>query len=408
VKVFVLVMIITLISLVACTGAPATSITPSASLGNPTTETTTTTPKTTTTTPETTTTTPETTPAKSITPETTSQPPATTTPVVTTTSTPTVTPTQTTTGPYAGPLFDTHLHLDENTLLSRFGSADRLISFLDGGDVDWAIGFYLLPTNYPESSIESIASAVASHIVPLFQDPNWSQFFASEQYATSKLQQYLQPQGPYRGVGEIALYQEDLQSVTFNSPAMQAVFQAVNEVKGIVMIHLSTANMGGRATELSEIEPSVRDYPDTTFLFHGRKEDMKLVSQLMDVYSNVYFTIDANDSIFTSKLTGYNLLFPGGAAADTAERFLADIDRIGTDALVENGLSNLETMLEAYPDRVLWGTDLSSTWHFDDSVFDAVIKLSREVIGRLPADLQEKYAYQNAQEVFGRFLISNP
>lgn len=196
--------------------------------------------------------------------------------------------------------------------------------------------------------------------------------------------------------------------MTFNSPAMQAVFQAVNAVKGIVMIHLSTVNMGGRATELSEIEPSVRDYPDTIFLFHGRKEDMQLVAQLMDKYSNVYFTIDANDSIFTSKLVGYNLLFPGGAAADTAERFLADINRIGTEALVQNGLNNLETMLELYPDRVLWGTDLSYTWHFDDSVFDVVINLSREVIGRLPADLQEKYAYKNAQKIFECFLTSNP
>lgn len=401
-KVTALLMILSLFFLVACAGTPAESTTPTASVVSPTAETTVTIPPPTSIT--TTTQATNTTPAESKTPAVTT--PSTSTPTPTQTTTPTTT--QTTTGPYTGPLFDTHLHLDENTLLSRFGTADGLISFLDGGNVDWAIGFYLLPTGSTISSIASIANAAASHVIPLFQDSNWSQFFASEQYAASKLQQYLQPQGPYQGAGEIALYQTDLQSVTFDSPAMQAVFQAVDELKGIVMIHLSTANMGGRATELSEIEPSVRDYPDTTFLFHGRKEDMKLVAQLMSNYSNVYFTIDANDSIFTSKLVGYNLLFPAGAAADTAERFLADIDRIGTEALVQNGLDNLTTLLEAYPDRVLWGTDLSYTWHFDNSVFDAVISLSREVIGRLPADLQEKYAYQNAQKVFGRLLISNP
>jgi hypothetical protein len=37
-----------------------------------------------------------------------------------------------------------------------------------------------------------------------------------------------------------------------------------------------------------------------------------------------------------------------------------------------------------------------------------VISLSRQFIGRLPADIQEKYAYQNAQRVFGRFLTPNP
>ncbi len=37
-----------------------------------------------------------------------------------------------------------------------------------------------------------------------------------------------------------------------------------------------------------------------------------------------------------------------------------------------------------------------------------VIKMSRQLIGRLPADIQEKYAYKNAQRVFGRFLAPNP
>jgi hypothetical protein len=127
----------------------------------------------------------------------------------------------------------------------------------------------------------------------------------------------------------------------------------------------------------------------------------------MAKYTNVYFTIDANDSIFTSKLTGYNLLFPGTEAADTAERFLADLKKVGTQALVQNGLDNLMTLLEAYPDRVLWGTDLSSTWHFDQTVFDAVIKLSRLEIGQIPAEYREKYAYKNAQALFGRFLTGN-
>jgi hypothetical protein len=251
-------------------------------------------------------------------------------------------------------------------------------------------------------------TAAAGHIVPLFHESNWSQFFASESYAASQLQQNLKPTGPYQGVGEIALYQTDLQNVTFNTAVMQSVFRAVNALKGVVMIHLSTEGMGGRATELSEVEPAVRDYPDATFLFHGRKDDMKLVAQLMDKYTNVYFTIDANDSIFTSKLTGYNLLFPGAAAADTAARFLTDIKKLGVQALVQNGLDNLMTLLESYPDRVFWGTDLSYGWHFDQDVYDTVINLSRAVIGQLPVALQEKYAYKNAEALFGRFFTTTP
>ena len=56
----------------------------------------------------------------------------------------------------------------------------------------------------------------------------------------------------------------------------------------------------------------------------------------------------------------------------------------------------------------MWGTDISYAWHFEEPVTDVVISLSRQLIGRLPTDIQEKYAYQNAQRVFGRFLTPNP
>jgi hypothetical protein len=391
-KFVMVLMVVCLLFLGACSGTPAVTTTVSAPTVNPTTGAViTTTPPAATTTP-----------TSTVAPTTAAPAPTQTPPTAPPTTKPTTRPTPTTpSAAYTGPLFDTHIHFDATTL-SRFSNADGLVNFLAGGDVEWAVGFYLLPVS------SATVTSAAGHIVPLFHESNWSQFFASESYAAGQLQQNLKPSGIYQGVGEIALYQTDLQSVTFNTAAMQTVFQKVNELKGVVMIHLSTLGMGGRATELSEVEPSVRDYPDCTFLFHGRKDDMKLVAQLMAEYSNVYFTIDANDSIFTSKLTGYNLLFPDGAVDDTAARFLADVKKLGVQALVQNGLDNLMTLLEAYPDKVMWGTDLSSTWHFDDDVFDTVINLSRAVIGQLPAELQEKYAYKNAQALFGRLLATTP
>ncbi len=65
-----------------------------------------------------------------------------------------------------------------------------------------------------------------------------------------------------------------------------------------------------------------------------------------------------------------------------------------------------------FPCLIRWGTDFAGdttlSWHFEDAVTDMVIRISREVIGKLPADLQEKYAYKNALNVFGRFLTPNP
>jgi len=99
-----------------------------------------------------------------------------------------------------------------------------------------------------------------------------------------------------------------------------------------------------------------------------------------------------------------------GAAAgsENAESFLAGVNQIGLDDIVEHNLRDLAPMLQQYPDRIFWGTDLADPWTFDESVTDVVVRISRQFIGRLPADIQEKYAYQNALRVFGRFLSSNP
>jgi predicted TIM-barrel fold metal-dependent hydrolase len=105
-----------------------------------------------------------------------------------------------------------------------------------------------------------------------------------------------------------------------------------------------------------------------------------------------------------------NWIFAGGNPldADNAESFLTKPNRIVSDRLVEQGLIKLAPLLQQYPDRIFWGTDLGQSWHFEESVTDVVISLSREIIGKLPADIQEKNAYQNAQRVFGHFLASKP
>ncbi len=328
-------------------------------------------------------------------------------PAPTTTPTPSPTPT----GPYTGPLFDTHLHLAHLYTgdLSRLRSAADLLSFLDRNKIEGAIGFYYF-TKDKSMSFASVAEAIIrgtrSRVIPLLQPEGvgWTQF-ASGYYDETVLRQYLQPQGLLWGVGEIALYWVPLQSVTFDSPVMQTVFQVVNELKGIVMIHPSNIRRG-RPTELAEVEPSIRKYPDAIFLFHGNNEVFNLVAQLMSQYPNVYFTMDA--TCWYTSLMSDSLLYPTDAAADNAESFLTEVNRIGSDRLVEVGLQRVTPRLQQYPDRIFWGTDLCYPWHFEEPVTDVVISLSRQLIGRLPADIQEKYAYQNAQRVFGRFLTPKP
>lgn len=288
----------------------------------------------------------------------------------------------------------------------KLKSAGDLLSFFDRNKVDWAIGFWSLPSNKSVSLVsaaEAIIRGIRSRVIPLLSPgfDSWSQF-TSGQFNEAVLRQYLQPQGLLQGVGEFPLYNPGLQSVTFDSPVMQTVFQVVNEKKGIVMVQLSTASQGPRPTELAEIEPSIRRYPDAIFLFHGNAEVFNLAVPLMAKYPNVYFTMDA-----THNLCG-GQLYPLQAEKANAEGFLTEVNRIGFDKLLEDGYAKVAPRLLQYPDRIFWGTDLSSSWHFEEPVTDVVISLSRQLIARLPADIQEKYAYKNAQRVFGRFLTPKP
>jgi hypothetical protein len=297
---------------------------------------------------------------------------------------------------YTGPLFDSHLHLNN---IQRSLSANWLLSYLDRNKLEGAMGFYSFPTDK-----EAIIRDTRSRVIPLLQPQGggWTQL-ASGQYSEAVLRQYLQPQGLLWGVGEIPLYNAALQSVTFDSPVMQTIFQVVNELKGIVMIHPSNT-WSGRPTELAEVEPSIIKYPDVIFLFHGNAASFDLFSQLMSKYPNVYYTMDACNWYTT--LTGDSLLYPTDAAAANAESFLTEVNLIW-DRLIEEGLQRVTPLLQQYPDRIMWGTDLNYPWHFEEPVTDVVISLSRQLIGRLPVDIQEKYAYQNAQRVFGRFLTPN-
>ena len=227
--------------------------------------------------------------------------------------------------------------------------------------------------------------------------------FLSGKYSEADMRQYLQPQGPLWGFGEISLWKEEYQSVTFDSPRMQTLFQLANEAKGIVMIHMSNVSQGVRPTELGEVEPSLQKYPDTIFLIHSIG-NFDLVSQLMPKYPNIYFSMDFVGSF----RLGRGLSLGASAGAKDTDSFLAGVNQIGLDSIVERNLRNLAPLLKQYPDRIFWGTDFSEPWHFEKPVTDVVSSITRQFIGQLPADIQEKYAYQNAQEVFGHFFSSNP
>ena len=156
----------------------------------------------------------------------------------------------------------------------------------------------------------------------------------------------------------------------------------------------------------AELEAAIRTYPNITFLFHGRTDIVEQhILPLMSKYPNVYYTFDVIHMIGADPWRfGKERILPPFDAPHAPDQFLANVNRVGVDTIVEYSINNTRTLFEQHPDRILWGTDRFS-WMWEEPASDMFIRLGRQFIGQLPAEVQEAYAYQNALRAFGRYLI---
>jgi hypothetical protein len=304
---------------------------------------------------------------------------------------------------YTGPVFDTHLHLGTvvGTLGRQYGSVDGLLGLLTRDGIDWAIGFYGVPApSAPAQPLIDQAQALArgarSRIVPLIQ-PNHTEDFPQGAYG--HIGSLLSQEGSFVGVGELALYFPAFRSMSLQHPAMQAVYGAVSEHRGVVMIH-PRSSFNPPISTPAEIRGAIAAFPDVLFLFHGGGEIIDLVLPLMEQFPNVYFTWD----FATWPKPGVSFGSATSTNQGSSAEFLGQVEQSGIDRIVDRVVREIEPRLAKQPDRIMWGTDRFLIWHFDDSTSGLVMEISRLVLARLPAELREKYAYQNALRVFGRFL----
>ena len=55
--------------------------------------------------------------------------------------------------------------------------------------------------------------------------------------------------------------------------------------------------------------------------------------------------------------------------------------------------------IEQHPDQFMWGTDRAADWHFDEEISILVEEFARAFTGRLSPEVQEKFAYKNAERL---------
>ena len=161
-----------------------------------------------------------------------------------------------------------------------------------------------------------------------------------------------------------------------------------------------------RPEDPAELEEGIRTYPNITFLFHGDELYLEqYILPLMSKYPNVHVTFDVAHMVTGDPWKHRpQRIVPPLDSPDAASQFLANVDRIGIDKIVEQSFGDTGAWFQQHPDRIHWGTDRFA-WKWEKPVSDLYIELGRRFIARLPAEVQEAYAYKNALRVFGKYLI---
>jgi len=311
---------------------------------------------------------------------------------------------------YDGPLFDAHLHLvgtnseDENRaqddrLFINPDNADEFFSMLDKQGVIGLIGFlpviheYFVDDPYFNKPFHKKALSVLNKcnnkIIP-FQYPYSHIGIPGEKHGHKlpKLiaQTYEESKIQFKGIGEIHTGYPQTDSyadMRLVDPAMLEMYDYVAENNLVVMIHPEVTN-------LEDIRAALQYNPKTIFLLHGGEGVEKLLPTLFEEYDNLYYSIDA------SLLEDYTLANDGM----TKEKFMNNLQSNGMyNMILASALQHWKPLIEAYPDRILWGTDALWSWHFEHEVYSEVTWFARDFIGGLSPDVQEKFAYKNAESL---------
>ena len=317
---------------------------------------------------------------------------------------------------YSGPLIDSHLHIpplpDDG-----FGDLEAPEDSTESGGVDSALYDSIAEEDVPflgrtvsigdiVCSLQNEGSIRAFAFFPVYEDIQVHQIEVAErvmeQYP-SLFVPFIQSSGSEVSTVEADLLQEWLQikpdlffglgevgdspTEPINPPPDSVIytenFEVARDHNLAVYFHTGEGHHENMARALQR-------FPDITFIVHGDFVRPH-IDGLMDQYPNIYFTF--ND-IFDEVIP----LFRFGNKED----FISAMQR-DWDSMLEQALELYTPMIEAHPDRYMWGTDRADiAWNYDEDVGKLLADYGRAFIGRFDPEIQEKIAYKNAE-----FLVAN-
>ncbi|MEK6844602.1 MAG: hypothetical protein AABX83_04225 [Nanoarchaeota archaeon] len=191
--------------------------------------------------------------------------------------------------------------------------------------------------------------------------------------------------GLFEGYGEIGLYEREnngAPDLPPDSERLKEIYPIVRENNLVVYFHLGEGHK-------DNFERVLEENLDINFIWHGDQLSSNEVEDILSKHSNAYYGIDA----FWGHDRDLFLLFVG----KSKEQYLEKLEK-NFDSVLNYALSDWKSIIEKYPDQVIWGIDRGdSVWNYDLDVGQMQVKLARAFIGKLDPSVQEKFAYKNAE-----------
>ena len=319
---------------------------------------------------------------------------------------------------YQGPLIDTHLHIpaipdwspedeemaNEEDPEGRFGGPQALLGWnvkmneiactitREGTHKNFAffpvyegpISLRLLEiwnrtmNKYPESFTPFIMSS---------GNDNEPDGFPTVDANTLKEMLAIYP-GLFEGYGEIGLYAREnggSPELPPDSQRLLEIYPLIREHNLVVYFHLGDGHK-------DNFEKILKQNPDINFIWHGDQLSVDEVKDVLRKYPNAYYGID---EFFGGEREIFEMY-----VGKSKEEYLETADE-KFDKIVQQAVTHWKSLIEQYPDQVLWGTDRGdAVWNYDEDAGKMQVKIARAFIGKLNPEVQEKFAYKNAERIF--------
>ena len=313
---------------------------------------------------------------------------------------------------YTGPLVDAHIHMPVSSRIvqmvaKKLGNAefnlsvfdqtltkDRFACLFTEGGVRQLYGLFLTTRYSLGAEIQTIRQFQKNYpglVVASFMPVP----VPSLRVATKDFRETLDKNpGLFRGIGELKLFDNS----SIDNPYFTELYQLADAYGLIIMIH-------PHYQDKETMKKILKQYPRVTFLLHGgddprgpsgdRSDETEFIADIIKNYPNAYYSLGPIQGLHGSKREHTERL-------PEKTEILPHLHSVFESEL-KKAVSDWKALIERYPERFMWETDRHRPqWVFDEDVGRLLEEFARSFIGKLAPEVQEGFAYKNAERLFAQ------